>query len=438
MRKFFLFVITAVLVSCIKDDAVSIPVSDAAEREAVLCRIGIASKAGSGNYTDSTFRVQLFYCDIDTSARMDSMFAPYAGTYCCPKDGNGWLTPCAVDADGAYDSSVAEPEGAQYGLRAGSHHQYYMVISSPAVPYFTYATVTKKEKYRVTKHQFARHGVQYFRTGQAKDHPSFSEPLQISTSGMAVNGEYLFDFGSVGELVEHRSRLAFSFRCGDAISHTRLGSLSISGMRRTAVFDPMTGEFVFSGLDADCEADTVWVASDPLGLYMARDGSEGAWTEGESYSLTGPNTAVHLADTRTNSHYTYLLSGDYQTIGPGDMYVNEPPLMHITLLSDLGDCISIDPIPLSFVYEAQHSYYYLVTVNSVYLSVSVVSRSWDSVTGLDSVVDSPETVLEYVCPFSVNVSDWDANGSTPGSGGQGVDVTVGGWDDGGGGAPEIG
>ena len=408
-----------------------------------LCGIGIETRgallsgSGSDDYTATTYRAQLFYRGVDPLRykRLDSLMTPYTGTYCNPKGSNTWLTPCDVDAGYAYNHGNPEAESARYGLRAGRYHDYYMFLSSPASEYVKYGETDKTFPAKPDSlYHMEYWGLRYLRGGEAKDHPAVSSGAKITTKGLLVQDRYLYSVADTMVLREYRSRMAFSVRCGDAISHANFRSLTITGMRREAVFRPFTKDFFFVDDPANYEDVPVYESPDAGGIRLDRGGSEGSFTEGTSRSLTGPGTDEHLDDTRTNEYFTYILSGDYKSLDKDNKYINLPANLSIMLADDEGNPITLDPVPVSFILEPQKSYYYLITINSVYLHIDVYARSWNDRITLDSTVDEPEQ-----WSLDISIKDWttvtNSAAVDPGEGGDDAQrydkntggITVGSW-----------
>ena len=412
------------LVSCSKYGFV--PGQGVSEEEEELCGIEIGTKGSllgdpaPGDYTSTTYRAQLFYrgSDVNKFERFDSLKTPYVGTYCDPKGSNSWLTPCAVDAvNYAYDAAASPSEGSEYGLRAGRYHDYYLFINSPATPYVKYAETTKINPVTTQEYTMEYWGLPYSRGGDAKDHPAVSPAINVTTAGVNLQNSYLYNVPEEAKLVEYRSRIAFSVRCGDAISHANFKRLRISGLRSNAVFRPFTKDFYFSDLPANIEAPVlVYESPEDKGIRLDRGGTEGSYTEGESRSLTGPDTDEHLDDTRTNEYFTYVLCGDYKSLDKNDKYINTPADLLITLVDDEGNPINLDPIPLSFIFEPQKSYFYLITVNSVYLHVEVYALNWSTPIENSISIDDPNPLS-----LTISISDWTTKSNDaqvdPGQGG---------------------
>jgi len=385
-----------------------------------LCDFVLNTRAGTGtDYQNTTYRAQLFYRgQVVTQQgfpRLDSLYTPYTGTYCDPKGTNTWLTPCSVDATNyAYTG-----EGSQYGLRAGRYHDYYLFVSSPATVYVKYGEVMKTNPaYTSQQVKMEYYGLPYLRGGEAKDHPAVSAAAKVTTTGLNLQSTYLYNLDDTMQLVEYRSRAAFSVRCGDAISHANLKKLELKGMRRYAVFRPFTKDFFFEEDAANYEDVVVYESPAAQGIRLDRGGTEGAYTDGESQSLTGATTATHLDDTKTNTYFTYFLSDDYKSLNTSNQYINTPANLCLTLVSDTGNPISVDPLPLPVDFDPQKSYFFMITINSVYLSIDVTVRNWDTPFTIDETVEDVEPLN-----LTIQIADWTSHSNAgqvdPSSGGGG-------------------
>lgn len=431
IRYYLIIAISSLLIfaGCQTESELDIPAIY--DEEEGLCDIeigtrGIAMDGGSGTaYQDTTYRAQLFYRGsvLTNFQRLDSLMTPYTGTYCNPKGTNTWLTPCAVDGTNyAYDSSASPAEDSQYGLRAGRYHDYYLFMSSPAMPYVKYSQLTKTNPAKSSETALMEYyGLNYLRGGDAKDHPAISAAAKVTTTGLNLQSTYKYALDDTMELKEYRSRIAFSVRCGDAIDHCNFKKLEIKGMRKNAVLRPFTKDFYFVEDAANYEDVIVYESPNATGVRLDRGGTAGAYTEGDSQSLTGAATNVHLADTRTNTYFTYVLSDDYKSLDKDGQYIKTPANLCLTIVSDDGNPITMDPIPMGFIYEPQKSYFYLITINSVYLSISVTTQDWTDIATLNENIDNetPETIV-------INIKDWTAhtNSDTIDNGGGGGSSTT--------------
>jgi len=403
-----------------------------------LCDVGLQVRGGllsgtSGDYTSTTYRTQLFYRGSSTRfpARLDSMKAPYCGTYCDPKDGNTWLTPCAVDSDFAYDAAASSIDYyGYYGLRAGKNHDYYLVINSPATDYVLFGQTTKIDQTTGQSYPMEYWGVPYFRGGAPKDHPAVSPAAKVSTSGINLQGKYLYSVADSMELIEYRSRMAFSVRCGDGISHVNFKRLDIKGLRRYAVFRPLTKDFYFEDIPSNYEDIMVYECLDSNGLLLERNEvPEFGYAPGTSYSLIGQNDVATLDDRQTNTYFSYILCEDYKSLN-GNQYINTPAYLQLYLVSDEGLPIVMDPIKLDLVFQPQKSYFFLITINSVYISIVVQAKPWSVVTNDISIEDGSEDIVS----LTINIADWTQYSNTTdigeggGGGGGGTTTTTTGTD----------
>lgn len=375
-----------------------------------LCTIAFSTTRGTGDaddYTAHTYRTRMFYRSLSFS-RLDSLITPYQGTYCDPKPGNTWLTPCAVNANFSYDATANPAEGSEYGMRAGLYHDYYLVINSPASQYVKYDEIVKKNPLNLSQTAILEYwGLPYERDGAQYTHPAVSPVANVTVRGVNVNDYYIYNLGSTMELTEYRSGMAFSVRCGDAISHARLKKVEISGLRGKAVYQPFTQDFFFDETNDLCEYEkaTVYECPEDDGVNLIRGGTEGSYTEGESISLTGANTYTHLDDTETNDYYTYILSGDYKSLDKNNFFINTPPNLCLTLVTDEGVPITVDPVPMGFVFEPQKYYYFMITINSVYLAIQVTARPWgadDEQFEVNEEVEGDSEPLTY----NFTISNW--------------------------------
>ena len=396
-----------------------------------LCEINIARGAtpqlalATTAYTDTTYRAQLFYRDANLNQwpRLDSLMAPYSGTYCNPKDDNTWLTPCSVDANYEYGGS----EGSQYGLRAGRYHNYYMVLCSPAVEFVQYGSDVIKphpnypndaSKQGTMKY----YGLAYKRTGDRKDHPAVSPVTKVTTYGVTLYDNakaqytYLYNLADTMKLREYRSGMAFSIRCGDAISSATFKRVTVKGLRKQAVYRPFQKDFYFEDVTANYEDVTIWES--PSGVTLYTGGTTEAPAYGESQSLTSATTNEHLDDTQTNTYFNYVLSGNYAELDINNQYVRTPPTLCVTLLNSDGGEIQVDPLLMPVNFEPQTNYFFMITMNSVYVTVTVTARAWSTPYDVNEEVTDPDPLT-----LTFNISDWTSHTGTadvdPGGGGGG-------------------
>ena len=158
------------------------------EEQTDFVRFTLGTKAGTGSYTDTTYLASLYnytnqnYC--------------YYGTY-CGQNSTDWCIPCEVDSLGEW-----QQDGIGWGLRPASNTEYYFVLSSPAVRPVVYKTVSSRNSY----------GFPQTRTRAAGEMQYISSPKIVTTSGVMINGVYVYDVPDEMTLREHRSKLDFKVR----------------------------------------------------------------------------------------------------------------------------------------------------------------------------------------------------------------------------------
>lgn len=404
-----------------------------------LCDFNLMMRAKSGapaDYRSTTYRAQLFYrTQPNTSAgRFDMMYSPYCGTYCDPKDDSGRLTPCKVDGTNfEYDNA----ESAEYGLRGGRNSYYYLLLNTPAAKYeYLYSTERIVRVNNMDQIYYFYHwGMPYLRdsrsTGSAedlqKDHPYISDPVEVQTSGASIGGAFSYTVPATAVLNEHRSRMAFSIRCGAAVRSANIKRISISGLRKKAWYLPFDKAFYFDpdNETARGEYEDIVIYENLEGLEITRTETDRGTTVGKSWSISGPSSAEVLsAGTKTNDYFTYILSDDYISRDVDNTYyLNEPPCLNITMIGQGGAEVHIDPIPLALNYELQTNYYWLITISKIYVTAEV-TKVWGELVNIaqedqditiDNYTDGYHKVVHEVGDWTAMLNDGDAS-IDPGTG----------------------
>jgi len=325
---------------------------------------------GGGSYQDTTFRVCLFYTST-------YYYTGLYGTYCLPgpaSDGR-WLTPCkVVDATGAYDGSVADPEATIYGLQA-RNGTYFMSISSPAVAMKPHPT--KKEIY----------GFRYYRERTPGEKPlCISDSIRAVISGLSTNGSWLYVVNDTIRLKERRSRLKLSVSCGGDITSAIVKSVKLVNVLDSGYYLPSTMEFDYE--------------SSYLKDVMVKDYSPYITLYKED---KGPGH--RKAD--TCDVQPFVLSMDYSKVDQNKKPVHPLPEIDV-VLGEEGDKTA--KIPLAFNFLPENIYVCNVVVNSSYVTLHLSVLNWDN--GGD-VRGSTDSFLQDSLKITVDL--W-REGTTEGSG----------------------
>lgn len=426
VRMLFCTLVTTALMACESDVLEGFDTSETSKAwDEELCDFNLMMRAKSGapaDYKSTTYRAQLFYQNQSSSPtrRFDMMYSPYCGTYCDPKDDSGILTPCKVDdTNFGYDNE----EGAKYGLRGGVSNSYYLLLNSPATKYeylYTTDTIVKVNNKEEIYH-FYHWGMPYLRDSRSngsaedlqKDHPYICDPIKVGTMGATIDGAFSYTIPQTTILNEHRSRMAFSIRCGAAVRSAKIKRISISGLRKKAWYLPFDKAFYFDpdNETARGEYEDIVIYENPDGLEITRTETDRGTTVGKSWSISSPSSAeVLTAGTKTNNYLTYILSDDYISRDVDNTYyLNEPPCLNITMIGQGGSEVHIDPIPLALNYDSQTNYYWLITISKIYVTAEV-TKVWGELVNI-AQEDQNITVDDYTDGYHKvvhEVGDWTA------------------------------
>jgi len=325
---------------------------------------------GSGTYTDTTFRV----CLYNTST---FYYTGLSGTYCLPnpaKDGR-WLTPCkVVDATGAYDDSVSDPEATIYGLQA-RNGTYYMAITSPAVAMQS----PRKDIY----------GFYYDRERPFGEKPlCISDSIRAVISGLSTDGSWLYVVDSAIRLKERRSRLKLSISCGDDVESAIVKEIRLANVLSKGYYLPSSMEFDY---ESSYLEDSVIVAEYNPALTLYKEENPGAGHR----------------KTDTCSIRPCVLSMDYSRTDQHKNPVHPLPEIVVALGEDGGMVVRI-PIAYDMIPENVYSCH--ITINSCYVRLTMSVLDWD---GPHDVSGSSESYSQR--PLTVTVDLWD-NGTSGTSG----------------------
>jgi hypothetical protein len=304
-----------------------------------MCLISVAcSRAGydSGQY-DSTVReidlqtkgsgdgkTYIFYLVADESS---SGTAPRAfGTYVDAEPGKP-LRP-ADPSSGLYDSSK--------GLRTQDGF-YKLFVASPA---------------QVAPEIYEDSGIYGYEYDRNVDGVYVSEPVPVSVHGVYLSGsnglEYVYNVSQV--LSQPRSKILLNFACGEDIEAATLISLGLSNVIDHGYYIPENMIFKYSSDDI--------LDSYPL---FPKSGT-GTLTLG-----TGQVASLEIDD-------EYVLSMNYKDVDQNGNYKHPMPSLEIEVGSAYGT-VSLQAA-LGFDFRPQHTYEFTITINSVYVTLTVKVSSW--------------------------------------------------------------
>jgi len=308
---------------------------------------------GGGSYKDTTFRVCLF----NTSTYY---YTGLYGTYCLPnpaKDSR-WLTPCkVVDATGAYDDSVTDPEATIYGLQA-RNGTYFMSIASPAVE-------MQSPKTSIYGYHYSRE-----RTPGQKV-LCVSDSIRAVISGISTNGSWLYVVNDSIRLKERRSKFKLSVSCGDDIDLTAVKSVRLYNLISEGYYLPSSMEFEYGSSGRDSVIVNDW----------------------------SPAITLNKGDTVKCEAQPYILSMDYSKLDQNKKPVHPLPEIVLAIGGDGGTVVKI---PIAYDMLPEKIYKCHITINSCYVILTMSALAWN-----DPITVSGSNDSYSQQSFTVTVNLWD-------------------------------
>ena len=292
------------------------------------------------------------------------------GTYHDPAPGSA-LVPCSVAAaDGSYIS-----DDQSKGLRA-KDGRYRMFIASPAImPETVPGTSLKGYHYsrEVSVNQGNPSPIMYI-----------SDPVDVNLNGVylsSANGyEYVYDVESM-VLKQPLSMINIRFACGDRIDETTLRKIILHNIISQGYYIPTESYFHY---DAANHVESKTVFDDELHL------------------LTGSAPVDLNVD-------EYILSMDYRkTDAQGNPLWNLPSL-EIQIGPDDENVVTF-MAALAWHFKPQHKYEFTITINSVYVTITVEAMEWEGVPGQETTVGVPQKwaiTFPLTAEGTSNLLDWE-------------------------------
>ena len=350
----------------------------------ILCLLAVACTKQSkfenqddtslGNYVElqtkgtGSNRTFLFYMD-GVEGTVTGNIETY-GTYHDPAPGSA-LVPCSVAAN---DGSYVRDDQSQ-GLRS-KDGRYKMFIASPAImPEAVPGTTLKGYHYsrEVSVNQASARPIVYI-----------SDPVDVNLNGVylsSANGyEYEYDVESM-ILKQPLSMINIRFACGDRIAETTLRKITLNNIIKQGYYIPTDSYFHY---DATNDVGSKQVYQGPLHLTT---GSASVDLEVNEYLLS-----MDYRQTDAQGNPIWHLPSLEIEIGPDDENV-------VTFLAALG-----------WYFKPQHKYEFTITINSVYVTITVEAEEWEGVPGQESTVGVPqkwEITFPLVDEGNNNLLDWE-------------------------------
>ena len=293
------------------------------------------------NYTDSTFRAILY---SSTNGEQSAN-----GSYCLPKDGNTWLTPCKVQNSGGH--YVYLEDDRRSGLiYHSSGKAFNLILATPAVPITNYGT-SKQPIWGVLQDRVVGS------SGERTDIVFFSEPIPCTLNSYELSGYNIFPIPDTIRLIEHRSRINVTLECSEELRSATVNSSRIVDLIDKAYYHPERGDY-------DESAHTI---SDPITLFdtpvtVTKDDEKpyevctGIYILSEDYSATFEDDERGLVNKYTVPKLEFDLAGRTCTV------------------------------PLNFKMQPQYEYSLKVIVRSVYLTVTLTVTPWNEGTGKEEEI----------------------------------------------------
>ena len=210
----------ALLSACAKSGADE---GQTAEQE--FFRFSAPTKAAGDPYTATTYYAALYL--------QSNVSTCYNGTYCDPKEGNAFCTPCQVNSSGVWQA-----DDYTKGLFPSANASYYFVVASPAL---APKAVDGSYRYHLS------------RIKQSGEIDYFSDPANVSTNGILMSSNFIYPSVT---LREHRSKLNFYVKCGDDVSNASFKAVELRNVMTVADYDILAADFVDS--TATIDTLSVW------------------------------------------------------------------------------------------------------------------------------------------------------------------------------------
>ena len=327
-----------------------------------------------GNYVElqtkgtGSNRTFLFYMD-GVEGTVTGNVETY-GTYYDPTPGSA-MVPCSVSAvDGSY---VADDQS--QGLRS-KDGRYKMFIASPAImPESVPGTSLKGYYYsrEVAVNKASTRPIVYI-----------SDPVDVNVNGVylsSANGyEYEYDVESM-VLKQPLSMINICFACGDRIAETTLRKITLNNIIKQGYYIPTESYFHYNA-SSDVVSKQVY--------------------QGQLHLTTGSAAE----DLNVNE---YLLSMDYRQTDAQGNPIWHLPSLEIVIGPD-DDNIVTFVAALGWHFKPQHKYEFTITINSVYVTITVEAQEWEGVPGQESTVGVPQK-WEITFPLTDegnnNLLDWE-------------------------------
>lgn len=298
-----------------------------------------------------------------------------SGTYCDLIDGFQFV-PCSVTDKGEYSASDDTK-----GLRA-INGNYKMHIAYPAV---AMAPIPYQGCEGMNGYFFKR------RVDPGDVMLYLSEVKDVTLNGVYLTDErnsyYIYD-ASTMVLKQPRSLINIYFACGSKIQSTTLHKILLSNVIKEGYFRPVDGVFYYSDANVSKGDDMVVLYGD--------DASETAIT------LNAGQQILAVED-------VYLLSMDYSAKDASGAPLWPLPKFVFVTGEDDEQVIDLNA-SLAMNFQPQHTYDMIVTVNSTYTNINIVSVPWTDEGGDTSVSDQES--------WSVDIPhagmDWDDAGDMSG------------------------
>ena len=352
MKLKFIYLLCLIVVAC--SDGLNKPIDE----ECPDSPVEIMTK-GNGDGRSYIFYL-IGYKNTSTQGK------EYFGTYVdaeigCP------MIPAEVDLygkpiSGNYDSSK--------GLRA-SNGGYKLFVSSPAETMTDVGDGSGVKGYHYTRND---EGVYV------------SDPVDVTLGGVyltdAEGTDYIYNV-SDQVMRQPRSRLKLKFACGADLEKATLQSVNLKNFISEGFYIPVERRFHYFTSDIQ-ENDRLFPKDENDALTVK----------------TGEVVNLNVDE--------YILSMNYGELNAEGQTIFPMPSLEICI-GDLESSIVIFNAALGLDFKPQHSYEFTITINSVYVNMSVAVSSWDPKDAWESEVGETETwkIDFHLNSGSVNLFDWE-------------------------------
>ena len=356
-RKYIYLLITAVALTC------SISCSKSAVTGEAPAENLISATFTKGNGDNKAYRIYLNGIDGTVTVGKE-----YSGTYV--DNSNDALATCRVNEDG---SLIDIDETGASGLRA-IDGPYKMHIVYPAI------------KMSPITGENGINGYHFYREEEMQENSIYiSQTKTVNVDGIYLKEEggetqYIYDASSM-ILKQPRSKIDIIFKCGNDIASTTLQSIKLKNIINEGYYRPADSRFYYQNSSLI-----------DLNLYNA--------PENVQPLLSGTSQTI--------AENIFLLSMDYSEKDSQGNTKWPLPSLEIKTGSEETYYVTFTAA-LGWNFEPHNRYEFTITINSLYVNLSVTATPWDIEEENNGTIENPK---QWSIDFPINgsgdnVLDWE-------------------------------